>query len=297
MLGYDRDEILGHRVTDYVHPEDVDRVMAGISETVANPDETVTVRFRFRHRDGSWRWLEGRGNNQLENPAVVGMVVNSRDITEQVAIEKRLQRQNERLEDFTSVVSHDLRKPLTVAMGRLELAAEDCSSPHLSAVAAAHDRMETLVEDLLALARHGHPVGEREPLALDPTVEGCWTTVETTQASLVSETDRTLRADRSRFEQLLENLIRNAVEHGGTGVTVRVGDLDDGFYIEDDGPGIPAEHRSDVFEYGFLTGEEGSGFGLAIVREIVDAHGWEIEIAEGATGGARFEITGPDMAG
>jgi len=74
-------------------------------------------------------------------------------------------------------------------------------------------------------------------------------------------------------------------------VTVTVGTLPDGFYIEDDGPGIPADEREDVFDAGYSTTEDGTGFGLSIVEEIADAHGWEIRAAEGSNGGVRFEIT------
>ncbi|MUV57777.1 hypothetical protein GJ632_11535 [Halogeometricum sp. CBA1124] len=92
--------------------------------------------------------------------------------------------------------------------------------------------------------------------------------------------------------QVVENLVRNAIEHGDDEVTIAVGPLRDraGFYVEDDGPGIPAEDRAAVFEQGHTTAEDGSGFGLSIVESIVEAHGWDIEVAESAAGGARFEI-------
>jgi signal transduction histidine kinase len=86
----------------------------------------------------------------------------------------------------------------------------------------------------------------------------------------------------------------DAVEHAGQAVTVTVGDLENGFYIEDDGPGIPKAEREAVFDPGHSTSEEGTGFGLAIVREIANAHGWSVRVTGGAAGGARFELTGPD---
>jgi signal transduction histidine kinase len=102
-----------------------------------------------------------------------------------------------------------------------------------------------------------------------------------------------VEADETGLQRLLENLFRNATEHGREAdVTIRIGDLDTGFYIEDDGPGIPEEDRQTVFERGYSTTNSGTGFGLAIVEEIVDSHGWEIAITDGSDGGARFEITG-----
>jgi signal transduction histidine kinase len=100
-------------------------------------------------------------------------------------------------------------------------------------------------------------------------------------------------ADESRLRQLFENLFRNAVEHGGPGVAVTVGPLEGrGFYVADDGPGIPADERDRVRETGYTTADGGTGFGLSIVESIADAHGWGMRLVESETGGARFEFTG-----
>ena len=208
--------------------------------------------------------------------------------------ERELTRQNERLEEFAGVVSHDLRNPLNVAQGRVELAREETGNDHLEDAAQALDRSQALIDDLLTLAREGDAAGEREPVALPDLLEACWTTVETGEATLRVGTEGTVRADESRLRQLFENLIRNAVEHGGENVTVTVGDLEDGFYVEDDGPGIPAAERDRVFDPGYSTSERGTGFGLAIVRETANSHGWTVRVTEGSQGGARFAVTGVD---
>ena len=101
-----------------------------------------------------------------------------------------------------------------------------------------------------------------------------------------------VEADRSRCRQLLENLIRNSVEHVGDGVSIHVGRLDGGFYVEDNGPGIDDADREEVFEPGYTTNAGGTGFGLNIVSEIAEAHGWTVEITDSDAGGARFEFTG-----
>ncbi|WP_311171309.1 sensor histidine kinase [Halobellus ordinarius] len=199
---------------------------------------------------------------------------------------------NEQLDQFLSVVSHDLRNPLNVAEGRLELAAEECDSEHLEPIDRSLDRMDTLIDDLLTLARQGEEIEEIEPVDLATVSERCWDNVATADASLVVDADRTIEADRSRLQQLLENLFRNAIEHGGDDVRITVGELADGFYVADDGPGISQDKRGDVFESGYTTASDGTGFGLAIVAEIVGAHGWEVDVTESDEGGARFEITG-----
>ena len=222
-----------------------------------------------------------------------GMAV-SRNITQEVERKRELERQNERLEEFAGVVSHDLRNPLRTASGRLELAREecDCGTTHLDDAADAIDRSQALVEDLLTLARAGDTVGTPESVSLSALAEECWAVVPGGEATLTVATGRTVSADRGQLRQLLENLLANSIEHAGRTVTVTVGDLPDGFYVEDDGVGIPEGERADVFETGYSIAEDGTGFGLRIVERIVDAHGWDIRVTEGEGGGARFEITG-----
>ncbi|PAU85321.1 two-component sensor histidine kinase [Halorubrum salipaludis] len=207
---------------------------------------------------------------------------------------RRVEERNQRLDEFADTVSHDLRNPLNVASGRLELARADCESEHLAAVADAHDRMESLIDGLLALAKSGRDIQETEQVRLSDVVERCWEHVATANATMAIETDQAVRADRSRLRQLFENLIRNSVEHGGENVTVTVGRLDDGFYFEDDGSGIPVEDRERVFEMGYSLSQEGTGLGLNIVKQVAEAHGWRIRVTDGSDGGARFEVTGVD---
>jgi len=218
---------------------------------------------------------------------------------------ERLEERNERLEEFTSIVSHDLRNPLNVAQLRLEQARQGTAGDHLDAVATAHDRMESLIDDLLSLARHGRPVEDAQPVALAALVDSCWTTVATDGATLDNEATGRIVADESRLRQLFENLFRNAVEHGstssqsgtddaadsGSGVTITVRTLPDGFAVGDDGPGIPADERDQVFEQGYSTQQDGTGFGLTIVDRIAAAHGWTVSVAESEAGGACFEFT------
>ncbi|CQH56616.1 receiver/sensor box histidine kinase [Halobacterium hubeiense] len=239
--------------------------------------------------------------------------------------ERELSAQNERLSEFASVVSHDLRNPLNVAEGRLELARETGDDRHFEEVTAAHERMQALIDDLLALTREGSGVGDVTTIGLRSLVEDCWATVDTGNATLAGDAAASIRGDESRVRQLFENLFRNAVEHGsidpqsasrsedavehsaanprsaaredGGDVTVTVGLLDDGsgFYVEDDGPGVPEGDREKVFEYGYSTVDDGTGFGLNIVQQVAEAHGWTVRVTDGEAGGARFEVTGVEV--
>ncbi|QSG10254.1 sensor histidine kinase [Halapricum desulfuricans] len=232
----------------------------------------------------------------------LGRLIALQDVTERERYRRELERQNDRLESFASMVSHDLRNPLSVAMARLELArTERDSGDHLDTAADALERMETLIDDVLALARQGQPIDEPTTVSLAALAGDAWEMVDAPDVDFETE-DCRFDADPDRLQQLLENLFRNAVEHGRsdpeTRLTVRVGPLSDGegFYVEDDGQGIPEDGREEIFESGYSTTSTGTGFGLAIVGEIAAAHGWSIAVTESDEGGARFEITGVESA-
>ncbi|WP_252699673.1 sensor histidine kinase [Natronosalvus vescus] len=201
------------------------------------------------------------------------------------------------LERFARVVSHDLRNPLSVASGYLELAQDECECDHLAPIKAMHTRMETLIEELLILAQQGDIVSECEPVGFEEAIMTSWQEVATAQATLALDLEPGTRliTDPSRLRQLLNNLFRNAIDHASTTVTVRVGQLESGFYVEDDGPGIADNDQSHVLEWGYSTAEDGTGYGLHIVSKIARAHGWQIAIMTGTEGGARFEFTNVDI--
>jgi len=320
---HEPEELVGRNVDDIVTDDTAKTILTAISEALS--EETIqTVEYTVGTEHGPF-WYEGHVAPIPDGyDGTDAVLLTARDITGRKEDERRLQRQNERLEEFAGVVSHDLRNPLNVAQGRIELAQENVDSDHIDTAADALDRIEALVDDLLTLAQQGDEVNETKAVDLSTIADGCWRTVETASARLVVETDQTVRADPSRLKQLLENLFRNSVEHGSrslasqarqnsaepdstssrqptddaTGdratVTVTIGDSDDGdgFYVADNGPGIPEGERDKVFDSGYSTSESGTGFGLAIVEKVVDDHDWDITVSESVDGGARFEISG-----
>ncbi|ELZ84565.1 multi-sensor signal transduction histidine kinase [Haloferax elongans ATCC BAA-1513] len=222
----------------------------------------------------------------------LGFLFVFRDVTLQKQREQAIERKNDRLEQFASVVSHDLRNPLNVAQGWVALARDDNDSESLAKVTQAHERMELLIENLLTLARSGNAISETKPVNIAELAHTCWQTVETADATLTVDTDLTVHADPARLQELVENVLRNAIDHGGEDVTITIGTLGDdrGFYIADDGGGIPLEAKEQIFESGYSTGQDGTGLGLAIVAEIATAHGWRIGVTDSGEGGARFEF-------
>ncbi|WP_277540690.1 response regulator [Haloarcula laminariae] len=232
-----------------------------------------------------------------------------RDITARKERERELKRQNERLDEFVTVVSHDLRNPLRTLSASLALIETD-DEESLERCHRTVERMEQLIDDLVDLARHGETESEPEPVELAGLATACARTTGLSEGALSVTTDATIAADESQLRHLLENLFSNAVEHSSTdrqsqsagaisdgdGVSLTVGPLDGGFYVADDGPGIPESERERVFRVGYSTSDRGTGFGLNIVKEAAETHGWDVDVTESAEGGARFEITGVEFA-
>jgi PAS domain S-box-containing protein len=220
-----------------------------------------------------------------------GTFVAFQEVTERKRYEEDLKRQNERLERFTQFVSHDLRNPLNVAKGYAVQARETGDERSIEEVEVSLERMEQLIEELLAMARDGQQVDEVVAVDLPDAAEEAWRTVVTEDATL-DVADATVAADPAMLRQALENLFRNALDHVGPEVTVCVGPLADGFYVADDGPGIPADEREQVLELGYSTSPDGTGFGLGIVGQVAAAHDWTLAVTASESGGARFEFTG-----
>ncbi|WP_135536774.1 ATP-binding protein [Halostella pelagica] len=303
-FGYDAAEIVGENLDDYVVPDGRVEAVEEINQSVVAGERFQTT-VRRKTADGVRDFLLHVAPLEVGERSQQGYTVYT-DITDQKRRERELERQNERLDEFASIVSHDLRNPLNVASGFLDLARESGDEEHFDQVGAAHDRMGRMIDELLSLARQGDIVGEMGPVELRVAATEAWASVDTDECTLLVETERVVDADEDRLGDLLRNLFRNAIEHGTTSdqsdtdetrdrgsdaARVRVGDFEGGFFVADNGPGIPEDERSLVFESGYTTHENGTGYGLSIVEQISEAHGWTVDVVESESGGARFEFS------
>jgi len=274
------------------------------------------------------------------------------DVTERVERERELRRKNELLDEFASVVSHDVATPLGVIENKARLIEVTGETNHAEDIYDASERVQKLVDELRRLAQAGEEVGKTEPVELEEVTREAWESVAASRTDLTVADSKPIDADPVRLRQLLENLLENAVEHGSTSprsqapedavehgstspdsqarqdaaehgsaesdsqspadalpaqseemtprtdgdsaqiktLSITVGTLPNGFYVADDGPGIPEDEREAIFEQGYTTADDGAGLGLAIVSRICDGHGWTIQVTESDDGGARFEI-------
>jgi PAS domain S-box-containing protein len=325
-----REELLGATVDDVFDAETTDRLREAIA-TVLDTGEIRIVEYSLDDEAGT-HWFEGAlapvTDGYRGRPAVL---LSARDVTDRRERERRLERKNEFLDEFASVISHDVATPLSVIENKARLVEMTGDPSHASDIYDATERVQTMVDELRELATQGKRVGDTAPVELERVAREAWQSVETSGATLTVESSAVIQADRARLRQLLANVLGNAVEHGSEGredVTVTVGTLPEGFYVADDGPGIPPSDRTQVFEQGYTTAASGTGMGLAIARRIVTGHGWSIGVTDSdpegpsvesagagaetgggsdeetetgdsreSDGGARFEITGVEFAG
>jgi PAS domain S-box-containing protein len=299
VFGYESEEIVGQPLTTVMPDRFEDAHFEAVESYLRTGEPNLDwndIQLPAVHKDGHEIQLD----ITFEEHEYGGETVFSgimRDITGRVERERRLERQNEQLEKFAGIISHDLRNPINAAQARLSLLQSEYDDDHLDELDDIHNRMATLIEDVLELTKQGQTVGETAPVALSSVARNAWSSAGAESAELVVTTELTLQADRERLRSLLENLLGNAVQHVDEEVTVTVGGLDEGtgFYVADDGSGIPEEERSDVFEYGYTTEDAGTGFGLNIVRSVAEAHGWEVTVTESEDAGARFEFEGVSL--
>ncbi|WP_227133719.1 receiver/sensor box histidine kinase [Halorubellus salinus] len=290
MTGYPVDEAVG-RNCRFLQGEETDPETVATLRAAIENEESASVDIRNYRKDGTPFWNHLDISPIFDDDELTHYFGFQRDVTERKRLQDELHEQNERLSDFASVLSHDLRNPLAVAQGQLD-AVDDAD---VAAAEEALARMDSLITDVLALAREGEVVEATERVSLGEVGTYAWSMVEIDGLELDVPADVVVQADRERLVSVLENLFRNVAEHAHGASTVTVTAVEDGFVVADDGPGIPEGERDSAFDRGHTTDPDGTGFGLAIVAAIADAHDWTVSVEESADGGAAFAFHGVDV--
>jgi len=282
ITGYDEQTLYEMSIFELLHPDDRERLAEFARRRQAGEEAPNRYEARIVTESGETRYLEFSVESITYEGDFAGLG-SVRDITER-------RRREERLDEFASIVAHDLRNPLNVLAGRLDLARETGEDTHFDAMERSVDAMETLLEDMRDLARLGMPIQETGAIDVGEVAQRTWRDVAGTGSATLELDDDlpTVEADEDRLERLFVECFENAVVHADD-VTVRVRTTPEGFAIDDDGPGIDEPER--VFEAGYTTDVERTGFGLAIVEWIADAHGWQSAIEQSPEGGASVEIS------
>jgi PAS domain S-box-containing protein len=328
VLGYRVEEMVGTNAFDSIHEDDQGTVAEKFAHALEAPGRVVSLEYRFRHRDGTWRYLESNGCNLLDHPAVGGIVVNSRDITERKVAEealaaqaRELRRSNQELEQFAYVASHDLQEPLRKIQafgdrlqGRYAAELGERGADYLQRMQGAAGRMQVLIQDLLSFSRVSTKARPFVPVELatvaDEVISDLQARIQATGGRVETEALPTLRADRTQMRQLLQNLVGNALKFHREGVSpvVRIEGRTTGgngsgaprgveIRVADNGIGFDEKYLDRIFDpFQRLHGRseyEGTGMGLAICRKIAERHGGGITAHSTPGRGTTFIVTLP----
>ena len=301
------EEFVGQTDVDIYGDNQTNRDSLADDQRVASEGEPIYDKEESYEVASGQRWSRTTKLPWTFDGSIVGSIGKTRDVTDTVRQRNRLERHEERFEEFTRYVTHDLRNPLEVVQGSIRLARETGDEEHLERASDALERIEDIVEDISTMVREetssvddGIDTDDdhvRSPPSLSSLVDEVWSGVATDAATLRSEFKgpALVPLPESTVRPVIQNLLANAVEHGATGpdnsVTVRVGPIGDGgWFVADDGPGIPSDVQETIFDDGYTTAEDGTGTGLSIVSEIAERNEWALEITESWAGGARFEV-------
>jgi signal transduction histidine kinase len=289
-------ELVGEHVDDVLPPRAAANVLETL-ESVFETDDVKRVEYPIEVGDEPL-WYEAKvAPADLPDGRRVA-VATIRETTERKETERELSRQIQRTERLAGILSHDLRNHLAKASGWVDLAygAADGDLDELERAEESLDGMDTLLEQAVTMVRGSHGCLDTEPVDVGALAERCWENLPERGQLRVDPGLTPIVADRDRLVRLLENLLTNAVEHAGPDATIRIGAAERGFYVADDGPGVDPSKRDSVFDFGYSTATDGTGFGLAIVEGIAEAHGWSVSLTESERGGARFEFEGVEWA-
>lgn len=333
IFGYTAEELSGRNRLELIHPEDAARIADAVASIQRTPGVHAPISYRVRHRDGTWRTLEGTATNLLHEPSVRGILVNARDVTERAEAERerdatlererRARREAEEAlrsrDEFLAIAAHELKTPITVMKGNAELLARQLARPTPDPLRLARlservtgqiERLEYLIGDLLDLSRLRRGQLPLRPRLCDLVALSVEVLARITATLpdpgptlvLAAPAAALLRADTERLEQVLLNLVGNAIKYSPDGGEIRIGIVTAArtvcLTVRDRGIGIPLEEQATIFEPFTRTSlaatvASGIGIGLYITAQIVAGHGGTIAVESIPGRGSCFAVTLP----
>ncbi len=316
MLGFAENEI-GNRSEEWskrIHPEDAPGTMAALQPCFDGKTGSARVEFRMSCKDGSWKWMLGRGMvvSHDSDGKPLRMIGTNTDITERKRAEQELQAKNTEMERFVYTVSHDLKSPLITIQAYAGMIAKNMETGKLERVRGDLKRIEDaackmtdLLGDLLELSRVGRQMNAPSMIDMNRLIADALTqlagSLEQNQVVVVAQPDLpAVLGDQKRIAEVVQNLIENAIKYRDDQAALRIeiGTRQEGkecvYFVSDNGKGIDPCHFERVFGlFNKLDTESaGTGVGLALVKRIIEVHGGKVWVeSEGEGMGSRFCFT------
>jgi len=313
--GFRPEELIGRSALDLIHPDDREHVRTAILLALSERPEGRKIECRFQHKDGGWRVMESVGHNLLGDPAVRGVVVNSRDITDAKQLEEELLRSRklESLSLLAGGIAHDFNNILSGILGNISMAkliggnAGEVAEL-LTEAERACLRARDLTTQLRTFSRGGAPV-KRTASVQELIRESMTFALRGARSKCEFQIPRDLwpiEVDEGQLSQVLHNLALNADQAMPDGGAIEVGaenvhlEEEAGsprrqgkfirIWVRDNGVGIPADHLRKVFDPYFSTKDKGRGLGLATSYSIVQKHDGFFKVASSPGSGTTFEV-------
>ena len=319
ILNYDQSDLVGRSCLDFIHPDETAMITTALRDVILHQNTGIATEFRFRSASGDWNHLEALGSNCLDNPAIHGIIINAREVSERKRLELQLlhAQKMEAIGRLAGGIAHDFNNILMGIQGYVSLL--------LLKIDAVNPDFEKMI-NIQALVQSGADLtGKLLGFARGGRYELKATDINTLMARTVSLFGRskkeitvhqkyekkpwTVEVDRVQIEQVILNLLVNAwqampqggdiyVETRNTAInrSSHIGNLKSGDYMKisvtDTGTGMDEETRQKVFEPFFTTKEKmhGVGLGLASAFGIIKEHGGIITVTSEPEKGTTFTI-------
>ena len=290
----DESEVVGKRIDEFMHPEYKKAAMDIFMETLAR-GYTKLAGFEGKgiRADGTEIYIHISSSLIKVDGKIIGFQSHIRDLSEWKANQELLKHQREELSKFAHSMAHDLRSNIHVIIGLAELYQENKNDKHLQDIVSIAEKMDTILTRSEILADAGVVIGKKSFTDLHDLIHEVADTSIPDEIQLNHNALPLLNCDRDKLVQVVQNLFRNAYEHGkATSIDISVSNDSDRYVISFANDGIPisSEFQERIFDEGFSTKESG-GLGLTITKNIIEAHGWKIALESNDP--VRFEITIP----